>query len=78
MTYELRSHRAALGISQSKLARVSGVSRFKICVFELGSGSLTPGEHRQIMEALRVEAERLRYAAAQIADLPGNGPSEVE
>jgi predicted transcriptional regulator len=78
MTNELRSHRAALGISQSKLARVSGVSRFKICVFEVGSGSLTPDEQRQITEALQAEAKRLRCAAAQIADESAAGPSEVE
>lgn len=64
----LRTHRSALGISQSRLARISRVSRFKICVFELGSGSLPPDEQRRIMDAIQTEAERLRSAAAQIAD----------
>jgi predicted transcriptional regulator len=63
----LRTHRLALGISQSRLARIAHVSRFKICVFELGSGSLTPDEQRQINEVMHAEAERLRYAAARIA-----------
>ena len=74
----LRTHRNALGISQSRLARISRVSRFKICVFELGSGSLTPDEQRQINEALQAEAERLRYAAAQIANESASRLWEVE
>ena len=62
----LRAHRNALGISQSRLARMSGVSRFKICTFELGSGSLTPDEQDQIRKALHAEAERLRSVPAQL------------
>jgi hypothetical protein len=57
-----------LGISQSRLARLSEVSRFKICVFELGSGSLTADEQSRVREALRAEAERLRLAAALIVE----------
>jgi transcriptional regulator with XRE-family HTH domain len=53
----LRAHRSALGISQSKLARLSGVSRFKICTFELGADSLT----------LESEIERLRSISARIS-----------
>jgi predicted transcriptional regulator len=73
----VRANRLTLGISQSRLSRISGVSRFKICVFELGSGSLTPDEQHQINEALQAEAERLRYAAAQIADQSSAKPREV-
>jgi len=62
----LRAHRSALGISQSKLARMSGVSRFKICTFELGSGSLSEDEQERIRTALRVEADRLRSIPTQI------------
>ena len=62
----LRSHRAALGISQSRLARVSGVSRFKICTYELGSGSLSQEEQDQIREALQAEAKRLRGIPGRI------------
>jgi predicted transcriptional regulator len=62
----LRAHRSALGISQSKLARLSGVSRFKICLFELGDGELNEEEQRQIREALLTEAERLRNISIQI------------
>ena len=38
----------ALGISQSRLARMSGVSRFKICSYELGDSSLTADEQNRI------------------------------
>lgn len=62
----LRAGRIALGVSQSKLARLSGVSRFKICTFELGSASLTKDENRRITGALNDEAARLCLAAAQV------------
>jgi predicted transcriptional regulator len=62
----LRSHRSILGISQSRLARVSRVSRFKICLFELGDGSLTAAEQEQIRHALLAEAERIRGIAIEI------------
>jgi predicted transcriptional regulator len=64
---ELRSCREALGISQLKLARLSGVSRFKICLFELGDGSLTEGERRRIHDAMRAQAELQRQALADFA-----------
>jgi predicted transcriptional regulator len=56
----LRTNRELLGISQSKLARISGVSRFKICTFELGGGSLSPQECERIRTALETEARRIR------------------
>jgi len=62
----LKSHRNALGISQSKLARLSGVSRFKICTFELGDNSLTLDEQHRIKAALETEVERLRNLATRI------------
>ena len=62
----LRSHRNALGISQSRLARISGVSRFKICTYELGDSSLTADEQNRIRKALQAEADRLSRIRAQI------------
>ena len=62
----LRADRSALGISQSRLARLSGVSRFKICTFELGSGALATDELDRIEGALRAEAERLGSVSRQI------------
>ena len=64
--------RKALGISQSRLARMSGVSRFKICKYELGDGSLTLDEQREIRLAIYSEAERLR----KISIDNNNGSSE--
>ena len=57
---KLRSRREALGISQSKLSRISDVSRFKICMFELGGGSLNAEECQRIKSALEAEAARIR------------------
>jgi predicted transcriptional regulator len=62
----LRAHRNALGISQSRLARISGVSRFKICTFELGGGSLSPLECQRIRTALETEAGRIRSIATNL------------
>jgi hypothetical protein len=53
-------------MSQSRLARLSTVSRFKICLFELGDGELTTEEQGRIRVALRAEAERLQDIASHI------------
>ena len=53
-------------MSQSRLARIARVSRFKICTCELGDGSLTPEEWSRICEAFQAETDRLRSIPAQI------------
>ena len=63
---ELRAARKTLGLSQSHLARLSDVSRFKICTFELGDGVLGPDYEDNILRALQAEAERLRNISALI------------
>lgn len=63
----LKASRLSIGVSQSKLARLSGVARFKICTFELGSASLSSEEQRRIKLALEAEAARLRFVAAQLS-----------
>jgi predicted transcriptional regulator len=63
---DIRAHRIALGISQSKLARLARISRFKLANFELGGGSLTAEEQQRVGDALRFEAARLRLASSQI------------
>ena len=45
---------------------MSGVSRFKICTYELGGGSLTTDEQSRVCEALHAEAERLRNISIRI------------
>jgi predicted transcriptional regulator len=61
-----RKKRIALGISQSRLARVSGVSRFKICTYELGDGSLSLEQQDRIYKALQAEAKRLRKISIEV------------
>jgi hypothetical protein len=62
----LRANRISLGVSQSRLGRLSGVSRFKICTYELGDGHLSPEEQRRLYGALQAEADRLRGLAVQL------------
>lgn len=62
----LRAQRNAPRISQNRLARLSGVSRFKICTYEVGDGVLTSTEQTKIGEALRAEADRLRNFPTRI------------
>ena len=45
---------------------MSGVSRFKICTFELGDGSLSSEELRTIQVALEAEGDRLRNVHKQL------------
>jgi predicted transcriptional regulator len=63
---ELKSRRRRLKISQTRLATVAGVSRFKIALFELGEGKLTPDEQQHIETALRNEAKRIQQDALEI------------
>ena len=62
----LRSRRTEFGISQSRLARLTGVSRFKICTYEPGDTSLSNDEQIRIREALRTEAECHRNIPTQL------------
>jgi predicted transcriptional regulator len=56
---DLRQRRSELRLSQSQLARLSGVSRFKICLHELGDRRLTDEEVASVQDALRLEVSRL-------------------
>lgn len=49
-----------LQISQSRIARLSGVSRYKICLFERGDGDLNTAELERIRQAVQVETDRIR------------------
>jgi hypothetical protein len=54
------------GIDVVATAGFSRVSRVKIRMCELGHGTVTPQEHRQIREALQTEAKRLRNIGSEI------------
>lgn len=63
---DLQVRRTSLGLSQSKLARLSTVSRFKICMFELGGGNLTVLELSHLNAAFEGEAARLRDVVSRL------------
>ena len=62
----IRPERRKLHISQPRLAKLAGVSRYKICLHEIGDAELSSQELRRIEAALRKEAGRLRAAIAGI------------
>ena len=65
----VRDSRQKLRVSQSRLAALSGVSRFKICLYERGDVPLTPDELERLRVALQVEADRQRAELAEFAIL---------
>jgi hypothetical protein len=50
-----------------KLARISGIARFKICTFEPGGSVLSPEEQRRVRLVLQAEAGRLRIVASLLS-----------
>lgn len=63
---DFKAKRLSLRLSQSSLARLSGVSRFKICTFELGGPCFKPDEQTRLRDALSTEAARLSAVVTQI------------
>jgi predicted transcriptional regulator len=63
---QLKQDRAALGLSQSRLARLSQLPRFKIVFFELGDRPLSEEDRVRVRTALRAEARRLAGMATEI------------
>jgi hypothetical protein len=53
------------------------VSRFKICTYELGDGSLTVEKQDRIQKAFEPEAERLRSLSIEI-DFGQSGPTAAQ
>jgi predicted transcriptional regulator len=74
----LRSQRLELGLSQSRLSRLAGVSRFKLSQHELGGKSLTSEELERIDTAIHREAAGL-IARASLSDSSQSAarPSEL-
>ena len=61
-----KQQRQQIGISQSRLARLSGVSRFNICCSELGQRLLTDDERTRIRSALKMEITRMRAVMSEL------------
>ena len=57
---DFRRQRRAVGLSQSRLAQLAAVSRFKLNAHELGYKPLSAAEQEKIESALRQEIHRLR------------------
>jgi predicted transcriptional regulator len=62
----IRERRVRLKLSQLKLAHCAGVSRFKLCLYELGQGTLSTEEIARLEAAIAREAQRLRYALVEL------------
>jgi predicted transcriptional regulator len=71
---DLKDLRRKLKISQTRLAQMSEVSRFKIALYELGEGTLSADECSRIVEALRSEARRIQEETLDIARGQFQGP----
>ena len=66
MAHDIRARRSQLQISQSQLARLSGVSRFKICMHELGDKPLNKKDEKEVEKAIRNEAARIHRCLRRI------------
>ena len=54
---QARHRRKETGLSQVRLARLAGVSRYRYILWELGDGELTGHEKSQLADALARRAE---------------------
>jgi len=70
---ELKRRRTDLRLSQSAVARLSGVPRIKICLFELGDRPLNASEQQDIEDALTKEAQRMQRALATLGEAKSVG-----
>jgi len=65
---KIKETRTRLRISQSKLSRLSGVSRFRIYLHERGDLALTDAEIVRIRDAAREEAKTVRHDLMELVD----------
>jgi transcriptional regulator with XRE-family HTH domain len=61
-----KQHRIALQLSQSELARRSGVPRLRVHLAEHGDVTLTEDERTKIRAALQAEMDRLRSLSVNL------------
>lgn len=67
---ELKQDRLLLKLSQSRLARLAGLPRFKIAFYELGDRDLSEQDQAIIRRAMEEEATRLQRALAPFSRRP--------
>jgi len=67
MSIDVKAARQRMSISQLRLAKLSGVSRFKIGLHEAGNSQLSDQELTRIKAALRKEARRMRDLFEKVA-----------
>ena len=72
----IHQRRMKLRISQGRLAALSGVSRFRICLYERGDLLLSHAKLNRIDVALHDEAQRIQGEAQQVIDLLVRGQVE--
>lgn len=70
----MTARRKALKMSQLRLAREANVSRWKICLEELGEPSLTSEELLRIDNVLREELRKVSAAAQESLGPGTNSP----
>ena len=68
---DLKANRLLLRLSQSELARLSGVTRFKICLHELGDKRLGERDEAAVKVALGRHANELRHSIDLAIDPKG-------
>ena len=73
MITDLKVQRNSLRLSQSGLARLSGVSRYRICLHELGDLVLSTEELQRIERAVDLEVRRFQGMLADATRLPSDG-----
>jgi plasmid maintenance system antidote protein VapI len=69
---EMRSLRTSIGVSQSGLARMSGVQRWRINAFELGDMDLSDEDLHKLEVAFQSHLDRLHNLPSSL-DLIGFG-----
>lgn len=63
---DLKDKRVRLKLSQLRLARRAGVSRFKLCLYELGEGTLNPREIALLESAIAEETRRVKRMLGEV------------
>jgi predicted transcriptional regulator len=66
MMTDLKTVRNSVHLSQSRLARLAGVSRYKICLHEMGELELASEELKRIDQAISDEVAKFQLALSKV------------